>query len=55
MRIEEHIIDGWQKTWDWCNNNLTADQWDMIYKQETDVVFSVDETVYMDFYDRNAL
>ena len=52
MRIEE-TINKWQDTWDWCNKYLQADQWDMIYKNDSQVIFSVEEIVYPEFIRRN--
>lgn len=52
MRIEIGIKK-WQDAWDWCNKHLSSDQWDMIYKNDTNVSFSVEETVYSDFIVRN--
>lgn len=52
MRIEE-TINNWQDTWDWCNKHLSSDQWDMIYKNDTNVTFLVEEVVYLDFTERD--
>jgi len=51
MRIEIKV-DNWQVAWDWCNDNLVGDKWDMITDKDNVMIFSVDNIYYEEFMNR---